>query len=101
MSSFTWIPLLQLQFGDEPVSTRDFIKALGWGNDKGLKHHDAEDLGRLLIHQIEEKLKVCFAYIKARSAVGPTTLRTPDIQIGGFAHNDFAVIHANKLLITS
>lgn len=50
--------LVQLQFGDQPASTKDLLTSLGWGTDKVFTHRDEQELNWLLVRQVEEKLKV-------------------------------------------
>ena len=51
--------LLQLQFGDASVSTKDLTKSFGWDTMEGFMQHDVQELNRVLCDNLEEKMKVC------------------------------------------
>lgn len=54
--------LLQLQFGDASVSTKDLTKSFGWDTMEGFMQHDVQELNRVLCDNLEEKMKVsCLA----------------------------------------
>lgn len=50
--------LLQLQFGDTSVSTKDLTKSFGWDTMEGFMQHDVQELNRVLCDNLEEKMKV-------------------------------------------
>lgn len=49
---------MQLQFGDEPVSTKNLTKSFGWDNYEAFMQHDVQELNRVLVEKLEEKMKV-------------------------------------------
>lgn len=55
--------LLQLQFGDSSVSTKDLTKSFGWDTMDSFMQHDVQELNRVLCDNLEEKMKVrCSCY---------------------------------------
>lgn len=50
--------LLQLQFTDGPVSTKDLTRSFGWDTSDAFQQHDVHELYRILCEKLEEKLKV-------------------------------------------
>ena len=50
--------MLQLQFGDTSVSTKDLTQSVGWDKVDAFYQHDAQELSRVLCEKLEEKLKV-------------------------------------------
>ena len=50
--------LLQLQFGDSSVSTKDLTKSFGWDTMDSFMQHDVQELNRVLCDNLEEKMKV-------------------------------------------
>ena len=51
--------LLQLQFGDSSVSTKDLTKSFGCDTMDSFMHNDVQELNRVLCDNLEEKMKVC------------------------------------------
>ena len=49
---------MQLQFGEEPVSTKNLTKSFGWDNYEAFMQHDVQELNRVLVEKLEEKMKV-------------------------------------------
>ncbi|KAK9841636.1 hypothetical protein WJX74_009141 [Apatococcus lobatus] len=47
----------KLQFGDEPVSTKNLTKSFGWDNYEAFMQHDVQELNRVLVEKLEEKMK--------------------------------------------
>lgn len=50
--------LLQLQFGENSVSTKDLTKSFGWDTMDSFMQHDVQELNRVLCDNLEEKMKV-------------------------------------------
>lgn len=50
--------LLQLQFGDLSVSTKNLTQSFGWTTMDAFTQHDVQELNRILSDKLEEKMKV-------------------------------------------
>jgi hypothetical protein len=50
--------MLQLQFGDSCVSTKDLTKSFGWDTYEAFMQHDVQELNRVLCEKLEDKMKV-------------------------------------------
>ena len=61
--------LLQLQFGDASVSTKDLTKSFGWDTMEGFMQHDVQELNRVLCDNLEEKMKVSACNVRRSIAV--------------------------------
>ena len=48
----------QLQFSGDAVSTKKLTKSFGWGSDEAFVQHDVQELLRVLIDNLDEKMKV-------------------------------------------
>ena len=46
-----------LQFGDQPVDTKKLTKSFGWQRGNSFQQHDVQELCRVLLHNMEEKMK--------------------------------------------
>ena len=53
-----WLSCLQLQFGDDTVSTKDVVESLGWNTVDAFCQHDAQELVMMLFKKLEEQMKV-------------------------------------------
>lgn len=47
----------QLQFSGDAVSTKKLTKSFGWGSDEAFVQHDVQELLRVLIDNLDEKMK--------------------------------------------
>lgn len=50
--------MVQLQFTDGPVSTKDLTRSFGWDTSDAFQQHDVQELARILCDRLEEKMKV-------------------------------------------
>ena len=50
---------MQLQFGDLSVSTKDLTRSFGWDYHDAFMQHDVQELNRVLVEKLEERMKVC------------------------------------------
>ena len=49
--------LMQLQFGDHSVSTKNLTQSFGWTTMDAFTQHDVQELNRILSDRLEEKMK--------------------------------------------
>ena len=49
---------MQLQFGDMSVSTKDLTRSFGWDYHDAFMQHDVQELNRVLVEKLEERMKV-------------------------------------------
>ena len=49
--------VLQLQFGETSVSTKDLTKSFGWDTYDAFMQHDVQELNRVLQEKLEDKMK--------------------------------------------
>ena len=49
--------VVQLQFGDSSVSTKDLTKSFGWDTYDAFMQHDVQELNRVLQEKLEDKMK--------------------------------------------
>ncbi|XP_017492273.1 PREDICTED: ubiquitin carboxyl-terminal hydrolase 7-like [Rhagoletis zephyria] len=47
----------ELQFSDQPVGTKKLTKSFGWQRVDSLRQHDVQELCRVLLNNMEEKMK--------------------------------------------
>ena len=51
--------MVQLQFGNQSVSTKSLTQSFGWTSLDAFTQHDVQELNRILSDKLEEKMKVC------------------------------------------
>jgi ubiquitin carboxyl-terminal hydrolase 7 len=49
---------VQLQFSKTSVGTKDLTKSFGWGSMDSFMQHDVQELNRVLVDNLQEKMKV-------------------------------------------
>ena len=54
-----WGGAVQLQFGDMSVSTKDLTRSFGWDYHDAFMQHDVQELNRVLVEKLEERMKAC------------------------------------------
>jgi ubiquitin carboxyl-terminal hydrolase 7 len=54
-----------LQFGDKSVSTRELTQSFGWDRYDSFIQHDVQELSRVLIDKLEEKMKVSSKFLNS------------------------------------
>lgn len=47
----------RLQYADEAVDTKDLTKAFGWDTFEAFQQHDVQELARVLMDALENKMK--------------------------------------------
>ena len=67
--------VVQLQFGDSSVSTKDLTKSFGWDTYDAFMQHDVQELNRVLQEKLEDKMKVDLTASLTQSTNGTIQLR--------------------------
>ena len=67
--------VVQLQFGDSSVSTKDLTKSFGWDTYDAFMQHDVQELNRVLQEKLEDKMKVDLTACLTQSINGTIQLR--------------------------
>ena len=62
--------VVQLQFGDSSVSTKDLTKSFGWDTYDAFMQHDVQELNRVLQEKLEDKMKVALTASLTQSIDG-------------------------------
>ena len=70
--------VVQLQFGDSSVSTKDLTKSFGWDTYDAFMQHDVQELNRVLQEKLEDKMKVDLTASLTQSINGTIQLREFD-----------------------
>ena len=52
------VRVLQLQFGDHSVNTKNLTQSFGWTTMDAFTQHDVQELNRILSDKLEDKMKV-------------------------------------------
>ena len=68
--------VVQLQFGDSSVSTKDLTKSFGWDTYDAFMQHDVQELNRVLQEKLEDKMKVDLTACLRQSIIGLSAFAT-------------------------